>query len=91
MATQVCHCYRAHEAHLYYSAGAREVPMPTPAPVPVVVGTAPVLGHPLDGLLKKKALEPNTFTPVATTQATPKPSMPTMKELLLKVITDHDQ
>lgn len=64
------------------------MPMATPAAVPVV--PVPVLAQPLGGLLKKKALEPNTFTPVATTEATPMPSVPTLKELLLKVMTDPD-
>lgn len=77
-----------YKAELYYLAGARYVPMATPAAVPVV--PVPVLAQPLGGLLKKKALEPNTFTPVATTEATPKPSVPTLKELLLKVMTDPD-
>ena len=62
--------------------------MATPAAVQVV--PVPALGHPLDGLLKKKALEPNTFTPVATMKATPKPSLPTLKELLVKVMTNPE-
>ena len=72
--------------------------MPSPEPVPVatvLVPETPVAtpmasleGHKLlDGLLMKKTL--NTFTPVATQEATPAPSLPTLKELLLKVSTQH--
>ena len=74
--------------------GARDVPplaVPTPVAVPVVpvaVATAPAAEKPIDELLKKKEL--NTFTPVATEEATPEPSLPTLKELLLKVMTHSD-
>ena len=67
--------------------------MATPVAVPlapVVVTKAPVAEKPLDGLLKKKELVWNTFTPAATQKATPKPSMPAVKKLLLKVTTHPD-
>ena len=74
----------------FLHAGARHVPMATPATVPAapaVVTKAPTAEEPLDGLLKKKELVWNTFTPAATQKATPAPSVPALKELLLKVMT----
>ena len=74
------------------AAGARAVPMISPAvvatptavaiPVPVVEASPPTQVKLID-LLTKKTL--NTFTPVATKEATPEPSVPTLKELLLRV------
>ena len=52
-----------------------------------MVTEAPTAEKPLAGLLKKKELVWNTFTPAATQKATPKPSVPTFKELVLKVMT----
>ncbi len=75
-----------------FAAGARAVPMVTPAVVPVltavavpvpVVEASPPTQPKLIDLLTKKTL--NTFTPVATEEATPEPSVPTLKQLLLKV------
>lgn len=57
---------------------------------PAVVTKAPVADKPLDGLLKKKELVWNTFTPAPTQKATPKPSVPSLKNLLLKVMTHPD-
>ena len=75
-----------------FAAGARAVPMISPAvvptptalviPVPVVEASPPTQVKLID-LLTKKSL--NTFTPVATEEANPEPSVPTLKELLLKV------
>ncbi|KAL0021766.1 hypothetical protein WJX79_006520 [Trebouxia sp. C0005] len=71
--------------------GARAVPMVSPAVVPVptavavpvtVAEASPPTQLKLIDLLTKKSL--NTFTPVATEEATPEPSVPTLKELLLK-------
>ncbi|DBA75484.1 hypothetical protein WJX77_010625 [Trebouxia sp. C0004] len=63
--------------------GARAVPMVTPAVVPVpVVEASPPTQPKLVDLLTKKTL--NTFTPVATEEVAPKPSVPTLNELLLK-------
>ena len=60
------------------------VPVPTAVAVPVpVVEASPPTQPKLIDLLTKKTL--NTFTPVATEEATPEPSVPTLKELLLKV------
>lgn len=60
------------------------VPVPTAVAVPVpVVEASPPTQAKLVDLLTKKTL--NTFTPVATEEATPAPSVPTLKELLLKV------
>ena len=76
-------------------AGARHVPPPAvPSPVavaevPIMVASPPADEKPIDELLKKKEL--NTFTPAATEEATPEPSLPTLKELLLKVVTHSDQ
>ncbi|KAL0045360.1 hypothetical protein WJX82_004924 [Trebouxia sp. C0006] len=50
-------------------------------PVPVVEASPPTQVKLID-LLTKKTL--NTFTPVATKEATPEPSVPTLKELLLR-------
>ena len=71
--------------------GARVVsPIAEPTPtavavpvVPVVEASPPTQSKLIDELLMKKTL--NTFTPVATQEATPEPSVPTLKELLLKV------
>lgn len=61
------------------------VPVPTAVAVPVTVAEAsPPTQLKLIDLLTKKSL--NTFTPVATEEATPEPSVPTLKELLLKVL-----
>lgn len=75
-------------------AGARDVPMATPATVPAapaVATKAPTATKPLDGLLKKKELVWNTFTPAATQKATPAPSVPTLKQLLVKVMIHPDK
>lgn len=63
------------------------VPVPTAVVVaaPVVEASPPTQSKLIDALLTKKTL--NTFTPGATEEATPAPSVPTLKELLLKVPT----
>ena len=58
------------------------VPTAVAVPVPVVEASPPTQPKLID-LLTKKTL--NTFTPVPTEEATPEPSVPTLKELLLKV------
>lgn len=65
-------------------------PVAVPA-APAVVTKAPVAEKPLNGLLKKKELVWNTFTPAATQKATPRPSVPALKNLLLKVVTHPDK
>ena len=63
------------------------VPTPTavavPVVVPVVEASPPMQDKLIDQLVQKKTL--NTFTPVATEEATPAPSVPALKQLLLKV------
>ena len=78
----------------FLHSGARDVPMATPVTVPVapaVVTVTPTAEKPLVGLMKKKELVWNTFTPAATQQATPAPSVPALKELLLKVMPHPDK
>lgn len=73
--------FRYHTA--VAGAGTVPVPNPTVVVVPVPAMKASPSPSPLDKLLVKKPL--NTFTPAATEEATPAPSVPTLKELLLKV------